>query len=237
MTKTAKALVFFLAIFGSLYGCNNANSQFQVTRLPDGRSVKITGYTGQGGEVRIPARLMRLPVTEIGEEAFAQRGLTSVSIPGSVTVIGNGAFAENQLTSVTIPNGVTRIGEWAFFGNRLTTVSIPGSVVYIEPRSFSRNQLTSVTIAEGVTGIGIFAFANNLLPSIVIPDSVTTILNGAFLDNRLERITIGPNVSFFGPVSALVMAPAFDNDFVEFYHEQGLRAGTYTNLGFLWIME
>ena len=43
----------------------------------------------------------------------------------SVTSIGDWAFANNFLTSVTIGLGVTSIGDWAFNSNDLTSVIIP----------------------------------------------------------------------------------------------------------------
>jgi len=88
--------------------------------------VIITGYTGNGGFVTIPSTIDGKPVVAIESYAFGGgysdivgpqgRGLTSVTIPGSVTAIYYGAFAGNQLTSVTIGANVT-LGNW--YGNIL----------------------------------------------------------------------------------------------------------------------
>ena len=88
-------------------------------------------------------------VTSIGEYAFADCSLTSVTIPNSVTSIGYYAFSGcSGLTSMTIPNTVTNIGSSAFEGcSGLTSVTIPDSVTSIGDFAFeSCSGLTSVTI-------------------------------------------------------------------------------------------
>ena len=53
-------------------------------------TITITGYTGPGGAVTIPARSMACRVTSIGGEAFYNcTSLTSVTIADSVTNIGD----------------------------------------------------------------------------------------------------------------------------------------------------
>jgi hypothetical protein len=79
-------------------------------------NITITGYTGAGGHVEIPAAINSLPVTTIGDWTFSSCGsLMSVTIPDSVTTIGTSAFSScGSLTSVTIGNSVTIIGGRAF---------------------------------------------------------------------------------------------------------------------------
>ena len=137
-------------------------------------------------------------VTSIGEWAFRNNQLTSVTIPSSVTSIGEYAFEGNQLTSVTIPSSVTSIGEWAFGRNQLTSVTIPPSVTSIEEWAFGRNQLTKVTIPPSVTSIGRGAFESNQLTSVTIPSSVTTIGEYAFEGNQLTSVKIPASVKMIG---------------------------------------
>jgi hypothetical protein len=108
--------------------------------------------------------------TEIRDNAFANRNLTTVTIPNSVTRINYRAFANNQLTSVTIPNLVEIIGTDAFSNNQLTSVTIPNSVREIGNRAFSNNLLRNVTIPNSVNYIAVQAFANNnQLTSVTVP--------------------------------------------------------------------
>jgi len=91
-------------------------------------------------------------------------GTKQVVIPATnkginVTAIGDSAFNNKKLTSVTIPDGVTAIGNNAFYGNQLTSVEIPDSVISIGDSAFSNNQLTSIAIGANVT-LGILAFGS-----------------------------------------------------------------------------
>ena len=97
-------------------------------------------------DVVIPSTIDGTAVTTIGDNAFSNKSLQSVTIPNSVTSIGDLAFYKNSLTSVTIPNSVTSIGDWAFSDNSLTSVTIPNSVTSIGELAFRNNSLTSVTI-------------------------------------------------------------------------------------------
>ena len=117
-------------------------------------------------------------VTSIGEYAFADLYLTSITIPNSVTSIGSYAFSWcSGLTSITIPNSVTSIGEYAFAGcYDLTSITIPNSVTSIGENAFSGcTGLTSITIPNSVTSIGGGAFFGcGSLTSIVVQEDNPT---------------------------------------------------------------
>ena len=114
------------------------------------------------------------------------KGLTSITIPGSVNSIGEHAFDGcSGLTSITIPDSVTSIGDWAFGGcsNLATVTFVEGS--QLETIGFDAfygcRGLTSITIPDSVTGIGHEAFYDcRGLTSVTIPNSVTSIGGSAF---------------------------------------------------------
>ncbi len=71
-------------------------------------------------------------VTRIGNYAFSECALTSISIPDSVTVIGNSSFRGCQgLTEITLPANLTTIYNYAFYGSSLTSIELPDSVTTI----------------------------------------------------------------------------------------------------------
>ncbi|MCL2792231.1 MAG: leucine-rich repeat domain-containing protein [Spirochaetaceae bacterium] len=120
MIKKALFILFFLSTFflacGQSRQIENPASDFEY--LEEEGKIIISRYIGESKDVVIPRRINQMPVVAIGDSAFMESELTSVTIPNSVTHIDIRAFAENQLTSVTIPNSIaTHIGNRAFDSN------------------------------------------------------------------------------------------------------------------------
>ena len=217
--------IVVFCVFGFAFG-NQAEQyvsdrDFLVEQTNNGNSVWIKRYIGSKTDVNIPPQIKNLPVIFIKAEAFKNKDLVTVTIPDSVTEIGMHSFANNNIENVIIPNNVSVIDNFAFSNNKLTDLIISDSVTYIGEEAFRFNQLTNLVIGRNVINIKEKAFQNNLLTSIIIPDSVTIIGMNAFADNQLNSITIGNNVQMeFGAFG--------NNNFVQFYQDQGSSAGLYT---------
>jgi tetratricopeptide (TPR) repeat protein len=178
--------------------------------------------------VAIPPRIYGAIVTNIGNNAFRNTGITNVVIPNSVTEIGIGAFAENKLERVTLGTGIRIIrgsviegraeaaDMGAFEGNpALTNVVIPDTVTEIGPRAFRDCGLTSVTLGRAVAIIGESAFRNNNLTVVTLPVSVRRIHRFAFHGNQIQSLTIPNGVEAIwddaftnNPMTSVVIPPS-----------------------------
>ncbi len=131
-------------------------------------SVYITGYTGTGGPVSVPAKLAGLPVTRINSEAFhagitpGNTNITGIVLPDTVTYIGAGAFAGcSGLTSMGLGSGLTTIDHSAFYAcSGLTAITIPASVTTIQHTAFGLTSLTEATFVGNAPA----TFAQNIFP-------------------------------------------------------------------------
>ena len=190
---------------------------YTYTENEDG-TVTITDFTSGGSDhLVIPSKLDEKTVAIIGNNAFEECSLTSVTIPSSVTVIGDSAFDKNYLlTNVTIENREAEIGKNAFGGHDLD-LTIHGyvdstAIIYalenthflavlggIKVTDDNGNTYTYIENEEGeATVIG---FKPGVSKDIEIPESInglsiTNIYPFAFAKCGLESIIIPANVEY-----------------------------------------
>jgi len=161
--KTVMCALVLVVCFSACIKAQNYDSEddFRVAPLDGGKSLVITGYRGNKQFINIPPSIGGIPVTGIGEEAFAETEIVRITIPSGITFIDYGAFALCYfLTSVTIPSSVTSIENSAFAScESLTSISIPSGVTFIGSYAFSKCiGLTSITIPASVTSVDLAAF-------------------------------------------------------------------------------
>ena len=162
-------------------------------------TLTITDYKGDApANLVIPEEIDGLIVKRIGNEAFKNKNLQSVTLPSTLEWISEQAFRGNQLTNVVIPDDVSYIGQFAFSDNHLQSVTLPSELESIAEYVFNDNQLTNMVIPDNVTYIGSAAFAGNALTSLTISNSVQFIGSYAFQNNQLTSLIIPDNVREIG---------------------------------------
>jgi hypothetical protein len=191
-------------------------------------AVTITAYTGLGGSVIVPQSIVGLPVTTIGDSAFASTALTSVTLPNSVTSIGVAAFYDcTALTGVSLPSSVSLVGESAFGACLgLTSVILPG-VTSIGIFAFATcTGLTSVTLPNTLTNLGALAFFECTgLTNVTIPKTLTSIGQTPFSScTGLTAITVDPLNPNYGSADGVL----FDKAQEVLLQYPGGKAGSYT---------
>lgn len=183
----------------------------------DATTGTIKKYNGNDAVVNIPSEINGTPVTTIGNAAFRDSSVTSVTIPASVTEIGANAFAGcTNLTSVnyiggdwsklTIQSGNPAVEDAAkdaaneqlfdfeFILNNTAVVVISYKGTAADVTIPSRYKGKPVTVIDPV------AFYNNsAVTSVTIPDSVTSIGDDAFVNcPQLTNISIPNSVTYIG---------------------------------------
>ena len=120
----------------------------------------------------------------------------------TVTAIGQGAFSQRDITSITFPNSITSIGNSAFiYCQRLDSIVLPEKLTVIGDMCFaSCESLRRVVIPEGVTLIDNSAFNSCYsLDSLIIPHSVTRIEDWAFaLCKGLTYVEMSRGLTYVG---------------------------------------
>lgn len=176
---------------------------------------RITGYSGGGGAITIPATLGGYPVVAIENEAFAyQASLITVTVPEGISSIGDRAFAYcSNLVSVTIPQSASWIFDTPFTGcSSLNAINVEGgNVNYASVDGALYNAALTVLIEcpegkegelkvpESVSLIREQAFEGCSLTSVILDSNVTEIWNAAFQDcTSLISVNIPGGITSIG---------------------------------------
>lgn len=139
----------------------------------------LVRYIGSDRDIVLPDGL-----TEIADNTFSGRDITSIVIPEGVTEIGRRAF-ENcySLKTVSLPSTIKSIGGYAFVDcHKLRSINLGPKLTGIDGSVFSEcYELENVVLHNKVKYIDAFAFKNcQSFTSMVIPSSVEMIGFTAF---------------------------------------------------------
>lgn len=162
-------------------------------------------------------------ITKIGNYAFSGcKSLKSIVYGDGVTELGNFAFQNSGLTEITFPKKLKTLGQYVFKGCAAVTqnpqsvlingktvtvykpvaVNLPKTVTSLANSAFRDVQISSLTLPEGLASIGDYAFYNSFITSdcaktVTIPYTVTTIGTNVFEgDICLTKIEITDTAQF-----------------------------------------
>jgi hypothetical protein len=197
MEKAAMVLFFVCAPAAAKADFTFGDFKYEVT-FTTGFVAVISGYTGPGGDVTIPASINPWPVTGIAESAFAGcNNITKVSVPAGISYIEAFAFQGcSSLTNITIPDTVVSIAAYSFVGcPSLSTIAVDehnptfssaGCVLFNKDRTVLIQSADGTggdyLIPNGITSIAQEAFVKCVgLSNVAFPESLRRIDDFAFM--------------------------------------------------------
>jgi len=166
--------------------------------------------------IHIPSTYKGLPVLEIADDGFWNKGQTAnkittdIIIDDGITKIGSQTFLYyNSLINLRLPNTLQEIGNSAFQGTMdLKTVQLPSGLTTIGEAAFAANRFDSITIPNTVTEIGGQAFdqtgnsnAVQTLKTIIFEDGGTApldIYERAFAGALITTLTLPQQMNRLG---------------------------------------
>ena len=144
-------------------------------------------------------------VEQIDVSAFAESGLTKVTLPETLEIIGDYAFNKctNLEGNIIIPNSVTTMGKYCFAEcTKISTVKFSENCVTIPERAFYKSSLTGpLVFPEGVVTIDAYSFYGTECTSVKFADTIKNIYQNAFrqCSSKMEGELILPkNLEHWG---------------------------------------
>lgn len=185
---------------------------FEYTVSSDKTTCTITGLSSLNfqNNITIPSKIGKYTVISIGDYAFANTTIKTITIPSTVRTIGKGAFGNcelltsvyglencenllqipedtfracSSLNNIELPPNIVYIGKRAFaFCEKLESIDFPAKLKKIDDHAFtSCESLSRVEFSDSIITLGSTVFgACNELSEIVLPVSVTNYSTAPF---------------------------------------------------------
>ncbi|MBO5528181.1 MAG: leucine-rich repeat protein [Bacilli bacterium] len=153
-----------------VYNCDGIieeNGYFYV--LNNNGTASLKSYSGSETAITLQSTIefenKNYSLTEISDNVFTSKNISSISFPDTLTSIGNSAFQNCwSLTSITFPDGLLSIGDSAFADcNNISAVKLPSGIATLGDRAFVNVRLNDVYIPVSVTSLGVNCFNNTKL--------------------------------------------------------------------------
>ncbi len=146
-------------------------------------------------EVNLPEGLTKIWISVFQGDI----ALKTITIPSTVKSIDNNAFANSGLTEITIPEGVEELGSGMFAEcSELKKVVISDTVTSLGGSAFAEcDKLTDVSLGEGLTVLPGSAFSGcDVIEKVVLPHSIENVEGNVFNECvALKEVTMFRNVT------------------------------------------
>ncbi|MGC7153957.1 leucine-rich repeat protein [Metamycoplasma hominis] len=169
------------------------NFKFELTKS---NTWKITKFIRNDSKVTIPGKYQGKNITEIGNGAFSNGFINSVSITGSIKEIGERAFLGcRNLEEVILNEGLEKISVRAFLNTKIESITIPDSVKEIGSLAFNFSKISHISINSNNKNL-------EIKDNFLIDKNNKKIL--AYLDKKTTKVTIPSSIkeidesAFFG---------------------------------------
>jgi len=182
----------------------NKNNKYSLSRM----SSILTKLTSQKSALR-----------SIGNNAFRNNAIKSLTLPEGLETIGSSAFSENGIQGkLTLPESLISLGEYAFSSNSISEVNIPENLTEIGSGAFDSNAVKILVVPKELPNVA-YAFTNNPIETLTIEQCDTTICNSN-ADDRFGNQIITLNIE-----SGEIGANAFGCRCSNALHIQNLTLG------------
>ncbi len=156
--------------------------------LSDG-TLKVIGYDGEAQVVHIPQSISGKAVTIIGENAFADADVLSVTLPSTVHTVETGAFENaSSLSMVVLPDSLHTVGERAFYNTALADVTCPAALVNIGAQAFGYYGAAPTAVG----GFTVYAFADTAAASYATENGFICVATQTAVDDDTDVSAVIP---------------------------------------------
>lgn len=209
-----------------------------IKALGDGSNMQGIFVYSDGGKNYSPSGvIMPSTIEKIGKWTFAinaslnyENEMTGIVLPDGLKEIGQTAFQNAKLISVSIPDSVTVMGSGAFTGcSDLTSIKLSKNVADIPASAFNAGastemKLQTVEIPEGVKTIGSMAFSGAHIENLILPDTLTAIGDKAFMNHQLTELELPSGVKTIGKSAFSITQEGLKNSISSLTLNDGLES-------------